>query len=99
MINIYEYLLSKKHQNANDGMPHIGKIAYDWHDEPWEIIDFCYKNDNKIKDFISSYDTSGWITDDDLAYMDDDTILVAAKNEDIGIEVIEWDESSGLHYK
>lgn len=99
MININEYLLSKNNKNLHD-MPEKGKIAYDWNDTPFTIIDFRYKTDSDFDKFVEKFDGSGWINDDELSEIDEDTPLVATRSKDYNVtEIFVWDESSGLHYK
>lgn len=52
----------KKQQNIKD--PIIGKTAYDYDCEPWEIIDFCKLDDNeKLQKLIKKYDSNGVFKD------------------------------------
>lgn len=94
MININEYLLSKKRNKLND-LPKEGETAYDWYDEEWTIVDFCSCGDKEaLKKFMSDYDAPDDLEDE---YTDDD-YLVAAENGKF-ITVFLWDEHCGLHYK
>ena len=101
MININEYLLSKKTNKLADTKPEIGKTAYYIeYDEPYEILDFCRKSENRFRSFLYSYDSEGSLEDDDIDRMDNDTLFVAAKSITDKITcVFEWDKSTGLHYK
>lgn len=44
--------------------PIIGKIAYDYNGDPWEIIDFCkFADKYKLRKLIIKYDSNGVFKD------------------------------------
>lgn len=71
MKQINNYILERLHINKdtksiykNHKDPIIGEVAYDYYEEPWEIIDFCKINDNqKLTKLIKKYDHYGSFTD------------------------------------
>lgn len=95
MININEYLLSKKKTKLND-LPKAGRKAYDEDGDEWNIIDVCSCADKEdLKEFFYIYGAS---EDVDLDKYPDDDYLVAAENGEY-ITIFWWGGEGGLHYK
>ena len=83
--------------------PIIGKTAYDYYGEPWEIIDFCKLDDNgNLQKLIKKYDSNGAFKDFMDEFSPEETYYLydLCKYEDITYECIEaittpgpWDSS------
>ena len=71
MKQINNYIIERLHINKNTESiykdhkdPIIGKTAYDYYGEPWEIIDFCKLDDNgNLQKLIKKYDSNGAFKD------------------------------------
>ena len=109
MKQINNYILERLHINKNTKSiykehkdPIIGKIAYDYNGEPWEIIDFCKINDNqKLTKLIQQYDYYGTFKDfvdeyDPKEYIE--YAVAAEKNDDTDYTIFVW-EYDGLCFE